>query len=251
MALTKVSYYNNTGVTVPPFGVVQLVSTGTTATGDVYFIANLFSGSNNYTMIDDGKGTTTSGAAQYGSCFRAGEGPVWAAWNPSSTPPGAWTQIGPVAGQTYMDLYGFGYYFTGQYDSTNKRVLVMAVASGGGGSTGPSCPCCDWTNCITAGQATVSSGTCSYCPSGGAGSYTNTNSFSYPAFPEFSSVAGGIVWTHTSACTWQSSTISVSTATGSSSSLVTGVYQWTLTFSATPQLKLAFVSGTDVCGIGT
>lgn len=67
----------------------------------------------------------SSSDGAYGMCFRAGEGPVWAAYGGGYTTPTAWMPMGPVHGQTYVNETGGGFIYTGIYDGTNTRVLII------------------------------------------------------------------------------------------------------------------------------
>lgn len=124
--LVRVSYRNASGVAIPAFGVIQLDGDPeVTVTGDYVLNAVLAGNGDGPYMIDDGKGTASSGPQSYGSCVRAYEGFAWAAFDPAGVPPAAWKAIGPPRGKPYMNKSGTGYFYGGIYDSMNNRAMVI------------------------------------------------------------------------------------------------------------------------------
>ena len=123
--LTKVGYKNTSGVAIPPFGAIQFKGAPTvTGTGDYVINAVLPGNGDGPYMIDDGKGTSASGPGTFGSCVRAYEGFAWASFDPAGVPPAPWKAIGPPRGKTFMNKTGTGYFYAGQYDEVNNKVLV-------------------------------------------------------------------------------------------------------------------------------
>lgn len=125
-SLVKIAYVNNSGAVIPPYGIFQLSGAClVTATGDYVFNAVVSGSGNGPYCIDDGGGAAVSGDASYGSCYRAMEGPVWVSYGCTGAPL-PWQKVGPIIGQFYVSTLGDGFWYAGQYDSTNGRILVMA-----------------------------------------------------------------------------------------------------------------------------
>lgn len=129
--MQKVAYFNGSGNTIPPWGIVQLDGSAITTAAGQYVLNAVqpTSGAGPY-LIDDGKGASSSGAGSYGTAFRAVDGCVWVAYTGSGAPT-AWQEVGPVSGSFAVTTAGAGYYYAGQYDATNNRILVTAKSLSG------------------------------------------------------------------------------------------------------------------------
>ena len=159
--LIKVSYVNASGAAIPPWGIVQLNGpVYQTGTGDYVVQAVLPGVGDGPYMIDDGKGTAVSGPASFGSCFRAVEGFAWVAYGCTAPPSAPWQKVGPIIGSPWVSTLGDGYYYAGQYDASNSRILCMVS-----------------TLATVATNCTGQSSSTSYSSSGGSGSSgTSTSS---------------------------------------------------------------------------
>ena len=129
----KVSYQNNSGQAVPPYGVIQLAGSPVTNanTGIVSCQAVQPNGGTGPYLIDDGKGTGVSGPSSYGTGIIPLDGATWVLLDDMSPPP-AWATIGPKPGKFGMSSTGTGYWYVGVYDATNQRILVIEQVGGGG-----------------------------------------------------------------------------------------------------------------------
>ena len=129
--LVRVSYKNVSGSTIPPFGIVQFKGSPVqTATNDYVFQADKIGKGTGPCFIDTGKGATSSGEGQYGSCVRVTEGFAWLAYDPSKTPATPWVSVGGVVGQFYASEAGGGFLYAGKYDSSNHRILCLKETRG-------------------------------------------------------------------------------------------------------------------------
>lgn len=121
----KISYVNNSGYTIPPYGVVEL-------SGDMQLLSNgersipvtRPSGKGPY-AIDDGKGANGTDSGKYGTAIIPYDNLVWVAWD--GTDPGvAWKdQVGPIKDTFKVGNKGQGYLYAGERDSINFRILVV------------------------------------------------------------------------------------------------------------------------------
>lgn len=124
--LTKVLYKNVSGVAIPPFGIMQLTGACVvTAAGDIVVQATSAGNGSGPYMIDDGGGSGTIAEAVYGTCSRAVDGFAWVAYGCTAPPTQPWHEVGPILGGFIVSTQGEGYYYAGQYDSDNSRILVM------------------------------------------------------------------------------------------------------------------------------
>lgn len=135
-----IPYVNTSAEPVPPYGVLQLTDTIDTAG-----VTNIFSikakkpdSTSGVFAIDCGagaaaaSGTGAPAAGCYGQCYIPVSHVTWVKFS-GSAPPNPWeSQVGPVAGQWYMDSTGAGYWFAGGYASSAGLLLVNQI---GGGST--------------------------------------------------------------------------------------------------------------------
>ena len=163
--MQRIAYKNTSGVTIPPFGIFQLNGPGTVVTlsdGSTSFQFNAVAcgNGNGPYCIDDGQGTVSGTTGQ---CFRAVEGAAWVSYG-CSGPPADWAKVGPIIGQFYVSTYGDGFWYAGQYDATNKRILVM---------------CSNWnvtaTNCMASSSSNSATSN-----SGSGGSVSGSSSSSSP-----------------------------------------------------------------------
>lgn len=128
--LVAVAYKNVSGFVVPPYGVIQFTGTPeTTATGDIVLLATRPGLGDGPYFVDDGGGASVSGATQYGRAFRLVEGTSWVSFSGSA--PSAWEEVGPTDGSFQMSSSGSGFYFTGQYEASYSRALVLFKSSPG------------------------------------------------------------------------------------------------------------------------
>lgn len=132
-----ISYLNASGMTVNPYSVLEFEGNCDVAstTGVLSFKGYQPSAQGGPYGIDTGQGTTTSGAGAYGQLMIPLSHPTWAIWSDRVAPPTPWiTEVGPMAGSFGMWSSGSGYYYAGQYDSTNNRILVVQKTGSGGGA---------------------------------------------------------------------------------------------------------------------
>ena len=121
----KISYVNNSGYSIPPYGVVEL-------SGDMQLLGNgervipatRPSGKGPY-AIDDGKGATSTDSGKYGTAIIPYDNLAWVAWD--GTDPGeAWKdQVGPIRNTFTVGNKGSGYLYAGAKDATSNRLLVV------------------------------------------------------------------------------------------------------------------------------
>src|ERR1700733_11740664 len=127
--LCKVSYFNNSNEAIPPFSCLQADGNmQMTGTGDfVMKVVKPGNGKGPY-FIDDGKGADPTGEGQYGDCYRAFEGCVWASFN-GATEPTPWSSVGPTNGAWELGASGSNFFYAGQWDQPNTRILVTAKSA--------------------------------------------------------------------------------------------------------------------------
>jgi hypothetical protein len=121
----KISYVNNSGYTVPPYGVVELSGDmQTLANGERVIPVTRPSGKGPY-AIDDGKGAMSTDSGKYGTAIIPYDNLAWVAWD--GTDPGeAWQdQVGPIRNTFTVGNKGSGYLYAGAKDTTGNRLLVV------------------------------------------------------------------------------------------------------------------------------
>lgn len=133
-----IPYVNTSPSPIPPNGVIML-----TGNVDTAGVTNIFSikakipdSTSGVFAIDAGQGTAAASGTgdpvpgSYGQCYIPVSHVVWVAFN--GTPPvNPWeSQVGPVAGQTYMDITGSGYWFAGAHAEDAGLLLVNQITGG-------------------------------------------------------------------------------------------------------------------------
>jgi len=121
----KISYVNNSGYAIPPYGVVEFSGNmQTLANGELTIPIVRPTGNGPY-AIDDGKGANSTSTGKYGTAIIPYDNVAWVAWD--GTDPGvAWQgTVGPIANSVFMGNKGSGYLYAGQKDTVNSRILVV------------------------------------------------------------------------------------------------------------------------------
>lgn len=135
--LIPISSLNTDSVVVPPFGIVEIHDDLDVATGTGLQSVKVRrpTGSTGPFAIDDGGGMAASGGpGAYGQCLIPVSHTAWAYYTGASAPGLPGVQVGPVAGSFAMSTSGKGYLYMGGFDPVKHLILVVAVASGSGGS---------------------------------------------------------------------------------------------------------------------
>jgi hypothetical protein len=122
----KISYVNDSGYSIPPYGVVELSgSMQLLGNGERAIPVTRPTGKGPY-AIDDGKGASSTVSGKYGTAIIPYDNLAWVDWEPEDSPGTAWQgQVGPLKNSFKMGKQGTGYLYAGAYDEANSRVLVV------------------------------------------------------------------------------------------------------------------------------
>jgi len=138
--IATIPYKNETEERIPPFAVLQF--TGEAESTDTYITARVTKtdSTGKHFSLDNGKGAlaSESGASKYcyGECIKALTGVFWAHYVGTTPPATAWvTEVGPVAGEWYVNDTGSGFVYAGLHDPENERIQVMQLSGGGNNCT--------------------------------------------------------------------------------------------------------------------